>query len=111
MAKKNKQAKKMAAAGKSAAQIKAKTGVGSQTAQRYVAKQAPTPPPSTSTTTPPTTTPPTPSRLHLKSKVLVRGLELPEKTALVRVTSGLLQKLRVRILRRSSVNSIRSTLN
>jgi transposase len=33
----------MASAGKSAAQIKAKTGVGSQTAQRYVAKQAPTP--------------------------------------------------------------------
>jgi hypothetical protein len=45
MAKKNQQAKKMATAGKSAAQIKAKTGVGSQTAQRYVAKQAPTPKP------------------------------------------------------------------
>ena len=36
----------MASAGKSAAQIKAKTGVGSQTAQSYVAKQAPTPAPS-----------------------------------------------------------------
>jgi hypothetical protein len=48
MAKKNKnqQAKKMASAGKSAAQVKAKTGVGSQTAQRYVAKQAPAPRPS-----------------------------------------------------------------
>jgi transposase len=45
MAKKNQQAKKMAAAGKSAAQIKAKTGVGSQTAQKYVAKQAPAPAP------------------------------------------------------------------
>jgi hypothetical protein len=45
MAKNNKQAKKMASAGKSAAQIKAKTGVGSQTAQRYVAKQAPAPAP------------------------------------------------------------------
>jgi transposase len=43
MAKKNQQAKKMATAGKSAAQIKAKTGVGSQTAQKYVAKQAPAP--------------------------------------------------------------------
>jgi hypothetical protein len=43
MAKNNKQAKKMASAGKSAAQIKAKTGVGSQTAQKYVAKQAPAP--------------------------------------------------------------------
>jgi hypothetical protein len=46
MAKKNQQAKKMAAAGKSASQIKAATGVGSQTAQRYVAQQAPTPAPS-----------------------------------------------------------------
>jgi hypothetical protein len=45
MAKKNQQAKKMASAGKSAAQVKAKTGVGSQTAQRYVAKQAPAPAP------------------------------------------------------------------
>jgi hypothetical protein len=45
MAKDNKQAKKMATAGKSAAQIKAKTGVGSQTAQKYVAKQAPAPAP------------------------------------------------------------------
>ena len=45
MAKKNQQAKKMATAGKSAAQIKAKTGVGSQTAQKYVAKQAPAPAP------------------------------------------------------------------
>jgi hypothetical protein len=45
MAKKNQQAKKMAAAGKSASQIKAATGVGSQSAQRYVAKQAPTPAP------------------------------------------------------------------
>jgi hypothetical protein len=55
MAKNNKQAKKMASAGKSAAQIKAKTGVGSQTAQRYVAKQAPTPAPASRTST--TTTP------------------------------------------------------
>jgi hypothetical protein len=45
MAKKNQQAKKMAAAGKSASQIKAATGVGSQSAQRYVAKQAPAPAP------------------------------------------------------------------
>jgi hypothetical protein len=52
MAKNNKQAKKMASAGKSAAQIKAKTGVGSQTAQRYVAKQAPTPARPSRTTTP-----------------------------------------------------------
>jgi hypothetical protein len=48
MAKDNKQAKKMATAGKSAAQIKAKTGVGSQTAQKYVAKQAPAPAPAPS---------------------------------------------------------------
>jgi hypothetical protein len=41
MAKKNKQAKKMAAKGKSAAQIKAKTGVGSAFAKRYAAKAAP----------------------------------------------------------------------
>jgi hypothetical protein len=52
MAKNNKRAKKMASAGKSAAQIKAKTGVGSQTAQRYVAKQAPTPARPSRTTTP-----------------------------------------------------------
>jgi hypothetical protein len=52
MAKNNKQAKKMASAGKSAAQIKAKTGVGSQTAQRYVAKQAPTPARPSQTSTP-----------------------------------------------------------
>lgn len=45
MAKKNQQAKKMAEAGKSASQIKAATGVGSQSAQKYVAKQAPAPPP------------------------------------------------------------------
>jgi hypothetical protein len=41
MAKNKQQAKKMASAGKSAAQIKAKTGVSGQTAQRYVTKQAP----------------------------------------------------------------------
>ena len=41
MAKKNRRAKKMAAAGKSAAQIKAKTGVGSASAKRYVSKAAP----------------------------------------------------------------------
>jgi hypothetical protein len=52
MAKKNQQAKKMAAAGKSAAQIKAKTGVGSQTAQKYVAKQAPAPAPAPPPPTP-----------------------------------------------------------
>jgi hypothetical protein len=52
MAKDNKQAKKMAAAGKSAAQIKAKTGVGSQTAQKYVAKQAPAPAPAPPPPTP-----------------------------------------------------------
>jgi hypothetical protein len=39
MAKNKQQAKKMASAGKSAAQIKAKTGVSGQTAQKYVAKQ------------------------------------------------------------------------
>ena len=37
------QAKKMAAKGKSTAQIKAKTGVGSQTANKLITKQAPTP--------------------------------------------------------------------
>jgi hypothetical protein len=37
------QAKKMAAKGKSAAQIKAKTGVGNQTANKLITKQAPTP--------------------------------------------------------------------
>jgi hypothetical protein len=52
MAKKNQQAKKMATAGKSAAQIKAKTGVGSQTAQKYVAKQAPAPAPAPPPPTP-----------------------------------------------------------
>jgi hypothetical protein len=40
MAKNKQQAKKMASAGKSAAQIKAKTGVSGQNAQRYVAKQS-----------------------------------------------------------------------
>jgi hypothetical protein len=40
MAKNKQQAKKMASAGKSAAQIKAKTGVSGQTAQKYVAKQS-----------------------------------------------------------------------
>jgi hypothetical protein len=48
MAKKNKQAKKMAAKGKSALQIQQKTGVGSKTANRYVAKKAPSPSPSRS---------------------------------------------------------------
>jgi len=71
MAKKNKQAKKMAAAGKSAAQIKAKTGVGSQTAQGYVAKRAPTPPPSTSTPTPST-----PSRSTPEIKGIGQGLRV-----------------------------------
>jgi hypothetical protein len=103
----------MAAAGKSAAQIKAKTGVGSQTAQKYVAKQAPAPPPCYSTSHThycphPQLLPPV---LHLKSKVLVKGLGLLEKTALVRVTLRVLQKLQVRVLRSSSVNLIRSTLN
>jgi hypothetical protein len=37
------QAKKMAAKGKSAAQIKAKTGVGNQTANKLITKNAPTP--------------------------------------------------------------------
>ena len=37
------QAKKMAAKGKSAAQIKAKTGVGNQTANKLITKKAPTP--------------------------------------------------------------------
>jgi hypothetical protein len=73
MAKKNKQAKKMAAAGKSAEQIKAKTGVGGQTAQRYVTKQAPTPPPSTSTTTPPTTSRSTPEQKGIGQGLRVAG--------------------------------------
>jgi hypothetical protein len=76
MAKKNQQAKKMAAAGKSAAQIKAKTGVGGQTAQRYVAKQAPTPPPSTSTPTPTTPTPTTPPRSTPEIKGVGQGLRI-----------------------------------
>ena len=45
MAKKKQQARQMASAGKSPAQIKAKTGVGSQTAQRVVKNHAPPPPP------------------------------------------------------------------
>jgi hypothetical protein len=57
MAKKNQQAKKMAAAGKSAAQIKANTGVGSQTAQKYVAKQAPAPAPAPRPSPPPAPAP------------------------------------------------------
>jgi len=48
MAKKNRQAKKMAKKGKSALQIQQKTGVGSKTANRYVAKKAPSPSPSRS---------------------------------------------------------------
>jgi hypothetical protein len=43
MAKNKQQAKKMAAKGKPAAQIKAKTGVGSQTANMLITKKAPTP--------------------------------------------------------------------
>ena len=71
MGKNNQQAKKMASAGKSAAQIKAKTGVGSQTAQRYVTRQAPTPPPSTSTPTPPT-----PSRSTPEIKGVGQGIRV-----------------------------------
>jgi hypothetical protein len=176
MAKKNQQAKKMASAGKSAAQVKAKTGVGSQTAQRYVAKQAPAPAPASRPAPAPkpapkpapappprfsgqvtgaakeaqsakvqqtlstpqvgqrpgqvatvydpgVTPPPQPptsgskkkekksSNSDLKIKGLNQGLKLLEKTALVRVTSRLLQRLRVRVMKRSSVNLIRSTLN
>ena len=80
MAKKNQQAKKMASAGKSAAQIKAKTGVGSQTAQRYVTRQAPTPPtPSSPTPSSPTPSQPTPSRSTPEIKGLAQGLRVAGK--------------------------------
>jgi hypothetical protein len=76
MAKKNQQAKKMAAAGKSAAQIKAKTGVGSQTAQKYVAKQAPTPAPAPRPSPPPAPSPAAPSRPTPEIKGLNQGLKV-----------------------------------
>jgi hypothetical protein len=58
MANKKKKAKKMAARGRSAAQIKAKTGVGSASAQRYVARHSPAPKPAPN---PQQTSEPTPS--------------------------------------------------
>jgi hypothetical protein len=74
MAKNNKQAKKMASAGKSAAQIKAKTGVGSQTAQRYVARQAPAPSPAPASR--PAPKPATPSRSTPEIKGVNQGLKI-----------------------------------
>lgn len=72
MAKKNQQAKKMAAAGKSAAQIKAKTGVGSASAQRYVAKAAPAPAPAPA----PQQASPTPSPTTPEIKGVGQGLRI-----------------------------------
>jgi hypothetical protein len=76
MAKKNQQAKKMAAAGKSAAQIKAKTGVGSQTAQKYVAKQAPAPAPAPRPSPPPAPSPAAPSRSTPEIKGVGQGFRV-----------------------------------
>jgi hypothetical protein len=76
MAKNNKQAKKMASAGKSAAQIKAKTGVGSQTAQRYVTKQAPTPAPAPRPSPPPAPSPAAPSRTTPEIKGVGQGIRV-----------------------------------
>jgi hypothetical protein len=81
MAKKNQQAKKMASAGKSAAQIKAKTGVGSQTAQRYVAKQAPAPAPKPAPK-PASNSSTTPSRSTPEIKGLAQGLRVAGKNNL-----------------------------
>jgi hypothetical protein len=75
----------MATAGKSAAQIKAKTGVGSQTAQKYVAKQAPALQPTTAPNDPalqviPSPTNPgisaTPSRSTPEIKGLGQGIRV-----------------------------------
>ena len=77
MAKKNQQAKKMAAAGKSAAQIKAKTGVGSASAQRYVAKAAPAPAPAPAPQqASPTPSPTTPSPTTPEIKGVGQGLRI-----------------------------------
>jgi hypothetical protein len=62
--------------------------------------------------TPPTPTPPTPTRTTPKIKGVGQGIRVAGENGLGKNDfNRLLQKLRVIILRRSSVNSIRSTLN